>query len=210
MADARIHLPSDWDPEIARRNPPKPRHLVTPTETARRLMNRWEMSGLHDASLRKLMKWMRARRIPVVLHQLPVSPEVATLIESVPDYAASYAEFGSYHHSLHPKPDAVHRVLGLDEIGLGSEGMADRTHLNRLGAVAYSKQLAERLRPIPLARVSKSRRKAGATRVADRPADGTAPHGVPGPARKSRGKPMVEPPASGGGEAAPSLGKPAS
>lgn len=121
---------------------------VTADVAARRLARGWKVSEFQDHALRSLLRWLDKRNITVVLHQAPIHPDVADLLSTHPAYAEGYEKYLRYLDSLQPVPDAVIRVLHPAGCGIGSDGLADRTHLNKIGATAYSVHLAGKIRAI--------------------------------------------------------------
>ncbi len=125
----------------------KERHTISPESAAKRMLGSWQISSFQDHALRSLLQWMEDRHIPVVLHQLPVHPEVAELVRHDPRFAGSYEHYCDYVDTIEPAPRAIFRSLDPAESGGDADCMADRTHLNESGARLYSARLAERVRP---------------------------------------------------------------
>jgi hypothetical protein len=121
---------------------------VTPDVAARRLVRGWHVSKFQDHALREVLCWLDDRNIPVVLHQAPISADVADLLCTNPVYAKGYASYLRYLDSLRPAPDAMIRILHPAGCAIGAEGLADRTHLNEIGATAYSRFLAAKIRSL--------------------------------------------------------------
>lgn len=148
LVDRRVYPARDWYEGVASTD----RVRVTAEVAARRLVRGWKVSKFQDHALRKLLHWLNERNIPVVLHQAPIHPEVADLLCTHPVYAKGYEKYLRYLDSLRPIPDAVIRMLHPAGCGIGVEGLADRTHLNKIGATAYSGFLANKIRSIPIPR----------------------------------------------------------
>ena len=125
----------------------KERHTIPPESAAKRMVGGWQISSFQDYALRSLLQWMKDRHVPVVVHQLPVHPEVAQFVQHDPRFAQSYQDYCDYMDSLEPAPRAIFRSLDPAEFGGDATSMADRTHLNEAGALLYSTQLAEKIRP---------------------------------------------------------------
>ncbi len=125
----------------------KDRHSISSAAAAKRMVGSWQISSFQDYALRSLLQWMEDRHVPVVLHQLPVDPEVAKLVKDDPRFAQSYQNYCDYVDSLEPAPKAIFRSLSPEEFGGDATSMADRTHLNEAGALLYSAQLGEKIRP---------------------------------------------------------------
>ncbi len=140
----RVNPGRDWSSEARIK---KDRHLISPESAAKRMVGNWQLSSFQDYALRSLLQWMRAHRIPVVLHQLPIHPEVADLVLQDPRYAKSYLDYCDYVDSLEPAPAAIFRMLSPVEIGGDAGSMADRTHLNEAGALLYSTDIGQKARP---------------------------------------------------------------
>ncbi len=144
--DRRTQLPRDWHPEKVNRESLRARHTVAPTVAAKRLMHQWQFSDLQEHALEELTQWFKERNIPIVTHQLPIHPEVAKIIVSDPKFHRTYKAFVGHVKPVLAAGAADYRLLSVAEIALGHEAMADRTHLNRIGATEYSRRLAEVIR----------------------------------------------------------------
>lgn len=125
------------------------RQKVSPDMVARRFFGNWRVSALQDQSLRHLLAWLHDHKVPVVLHQMPVHPDVVKLVKSDPRYSKGFQQFSDYVASLKPAPAAVIQILDTHECGAGEGDLADRTHLNQLGAGIYSRYLAEKIKAVP-------------------------------------------------------------
>jgi len=153
LVDRRVFPARDWYEGVPSTN----RVHVTADAAARRLARGWKVSQLQDHAFRKLLRWLDERNIPIVLHQAPIHPDVADLLCTHPVYAKGYEKYLRYLDSLRPVPDAVIRVLHPAACGIGIEGLADRTHLNKIGATAYSGYLAGKIRSIPIPKPASTR-----------------------------------------------------
>lgn len=130
-----------------KRHQVKGRHLISPEAAARRLVGSWRVSKLQDLSLRESLAWFERRGVRVVFHEPPVHPDVARVIRDDPGLARGHEEFLAYVRRLRPQPLAHFLAPDPSECGLRTEHMADRTHVNELGAHLYSHHLAARIRP---------------------------------------------------------------
>jgi len=145
--DQRIKPGKDWETGPRRATANKERRAIPPETAAKRIVGNWQISSFQDYALRSLLQWMSDVHVPVVLHQLPVHPEVARLIRDDPRYSQCYQDYCDYTDSLEPAPRAIFRSPAPSEFGGDAGDMADRTHLNKAGAMLYSEQLAEKIRP---------------------------------------------------------------
>ena len=118
---------------------------VTAKTAAKRLILHWSPSKLQDESLRNLLAWFKKRHIPVVMHQPPVHPDVVQAMREDPEFAESYADYKRYVATLRPKPLELISAFDPADCGLAEIHLSDRTHLNEMGARAYSRFLAEKL-----------------------------------------------------------------
>lgn len=145
--DDRVKPGKDWS--IASQGNPrkKERHTVAPETVAKRMVGSWQISSFQDYAMRSLLQWMKDHHVPVVLHQLPVHPEVAEYMQNDPRFANSYLDYCTYIDALKPAPKAIFRSMEPSEFGGDENSMADRTHLNEAGALLYSAQLGEKIRP---------------------------------------------------------------
>ncbi|HSJ03018.1 MAG TPA: hypothetical protein VK956_11220 [Verrucomicrobium sp.] len=128
------------------------RHLVPPDVAARRMIGKgvWRLSELQNDAMHRLLAWLEERKIPVFIHQFPLHPEVVRVIAEEPDVARCDKQYSSYVESLRPHAASMHRILDPAECGATAEGMADRMHLNEIGAGFYSMYLAEKIQPFAL------------------------------------------------------------
>lgn len=145
--DGRIKPGKDWKIGINPDRVKKDRHTIAPEKVAKKMVGSWQISSFQDFALRSLLQWMKEHHVPVVIHQIPVHPEVAAYMQSDPRFAESYQDYCAYIDSLRPRPKAILRYLDPAEIGGDADNMADRTHFNESGAVLYSAQLGEKIRP---------------------------------------------------------------
>lgn len=147
-ADKRIYPLSDWYTNGMSQIHDKARHLITPKDAAKKMVGKWKLSPLNDASLRHLLTWFSERSIPVVIHELPIHSEVAAAMQKDPDFSHGYHRFLDYLKELSPAPAMILSVLEPGEFGETDRCMADRTHMNELGARSYSHLLGEKIAPL--------------------------------------------------------------
>lgn len=121
------------------------RLTVSAKTAAKRLILHWSPSKLQDESLRNLLTWFKKRHIPVVMHQPPVHPDVVKAMLEDEEFASSYRDYKHYLASLRPKPLELISAFDPANCGLTELHLSDRTHLNEMGARAYSRFLAEKL-----------------------------------------------------------------
>ena len=156
-ADKRIYPLSDWHTNGLSQIHDKARHLITPKDAAKKMVGKWKLSPLNDASMRHLLTWFSDRSIPVVIHELPIHSEVATAMQEDPDFSNGYRRFLDYLKELKPAPVLILSVLEPGEFGETDRCMADRTHLNELGAQSYSHLLGEKIAPLVAERAQQAR-----------------------------------------------------
>lgn len=146
FVDQRRYPAADWHTHVEGRI--RARHLVPPDVAARRMIGKgvWRLSQLQDDALHKLLVWLEERKIPVVIHQFPIHPEVVRLVEKEPEIAKAYHQYSTYVETLKPHSVSMCRLLDPAECGGSSSCMADRMHLNELGAGFYSMHLAEKIK----------------------------------------------------------------
>lgn len=144
--DYRLYPLSTW--HVPAHGKPYFRDVVSPPVAAHRLVENWRLSRLQDECLRKLLDFLRARGVRVILYQLPVHPDVVTEIRKTPNCAEGYERFMSYVDSLGVAPEDRIQLLEIAECGVPKEGMRDLTHFNEVGAKIYSHWLGSRLRPM--------------------------------------------------------------
>lgn len=144
--DGRIKPGKGWsisNQQILRK---KERYTASPETIAKRLVGSWQVSSFQDYAMRSLLHWMKDHRVPVVLHQLPVHPEVAEYLLNDSRFTESYLDYCAYVDSLKPAPKVILRSMSPEEFGGDAKSMADRTHLNEAGAIMYSLQLGAKIR----------------------------------------------------------------
>lgn len=125
----------------------KERYTIEPVAAAKRMVGDWRPSKLQDHALRESLAWFARHGIPVIFHEPPVHPEVIRAMHEHPELAQGHDAFLAYADSLSPAP--VARIYTTDpaDCGITAEQMADRTHVNELGAHIYSRHLATKARP---------------------------------------------------------------
>ncbi|HSJ03017.1 MAG: hypothetical protein ACAI34_05800 [Verrucomicrobium sp.] len=148
--EQRIHPAAGWAVDKASNRKDRERQTTSAQTVAKRFFGTWKVSHLQDESLRHLLAWFHEHHVPVVLHQMPIHPEVAHIIESEPKFHKNYVSFSQYIESLSPSPAAVIRIMGTADCGASESDLADRTHLNQLGAGIYSRFLAEKIKTGPV------------------------------------------------------------
>lgn len=128
----------------------KPRALVPPEIAARRMVGKkgWKVSRLQHACLQEVLAWMEQQKVPVLIHQFPWHPEVVELLHHDPDFHHCYDQYSAYVETLRPRTSGMVRILHPGECGVGPEGMADRMHLNELGAGYYSLHLGMNMKQV--------------------------------------------------------------
>ncbi|MEZ0276477.1 MAG: hypothetical protein ACAH88_16325 [Roseimicrobium sp.] len=144
--EKRVSPMADWKAENAAAHTEKGRKLIPPYLAAKRMVGNWKLSALQDYSLKQCLDWFEKRGVKVILHELPVHPEVYAVIQKDEALKKGNDAFLRYVDTLKPTP--VARILTPDPAtcGLATEHMADRTHCNELGARIYSRYLAEKLK----------------------------------------------------------------
>jgi hypothetical protein len=144
-AEQRIHPAVGWKVD-GRRHPVKDRQTLPPEQAAKRMVGYWKLSKLQDHALRQSLAWFASHNVRVVFHELPVHPEVMRVVHANPELEAGHSKFLAYVDSLRPAPIARSITPDAADCGITEEGMADRTHLNQIGAVIYSHLLAAKVR----------------------------------------------------------------
>ena len=157
--DGRIKPGKGWKMANQAKFRKKERNTVTPENVAKRMVGSWQVSSFQDYALRSLLQWMDDQRVPVILHQMPVHPEVAEIMQNDPRFAESYRDYNAYIDSLRPAPTAIFRFMQPADFGGDADSMADRTHLNEAGALLYSAELGHKIRPYM--RLAPQRKSAG-------------------------------------------------
>jgi hypothetical protein len=142
--DARLLPFIGW--HVTPGTPPFFRDIIPAHTAARRLVGNWRHSRLQDQCLRKTLEFFRARKVRIILYQLPVHPDVADQMRQNPQYAAGYAKFLEYVDTLGvPAGDRL-QLVDIEACGAPVEAMRDLTHFNELGAGIYSRWLGRKLR----------------------------------------------------------------
>jgi hypothetical protein len=144
--EKRVFPMADWKAENAMAHTEKGRKLILPELAAKRILGHWKLSALQDSSFRKSLDWFHARGVKVILHELPVHPEVYAVMHQDEDFRKGNASFLSYVDDLKPVPHTCILTPDPAMCHLTAEHMADRTHCNELGARIYSRYLAEKLK----------------------------------------------------------------
>jgi hypothetical protein len=123
----------------------KERQTVAPEIAARRMVGAWRVSKLQDYALRQSLAWFAAHKVRVIFHEPPIHPEVIRAVHANPLFEQGHQDFHAYVDALEPAPFA--RIITPDpaDCHITVKEMADRTHLNQLGAAIYSHELATRL-----------------------------------------------------------------
>lgn len=143
--EQRMHPAVGWKVD-GKYHSKKERQNVAPDLAARRMVGNWRLSKLQDHSMRESLAWFARHNVRVIFHELPVHPEVMDLVHKNPLYEKGHDTFRAYVDSLTPPPFARSLTPDPGAFGITAEEMADRTHVNQLGAAIYSKQLAVKLR----------------------------------------------------------------
>ncbi len=143
--EQRMYPAVGWKVD-GKRHIKKERQTVPPEVAAKRMVGSWRLSQLQDHAMRESMSWLAAHGVQVILHELPVHPDVIKAIRSNPEFEEGHRLFLNYVDSLRPAPLGRSITPDPAECGITAEQMADRTHLNELGALAYSRQLGTKLR----------------------------------------------------------------
>lgn len=143
--EKRVFPMADWKAENAAAHTDKGRKLIAPELAAKRILGHWKLSPLQDYSFRKSLEWFHEHGVKVILHEVPVHPDVYAVMAQEKDFREGNAAFLSYVRSLQPAPSACLLTPDPSACGLRAEHMADRTHCNEIGARIYSRYLAEHL-----------------------------------------------------------------
>ena len=91
--DRTLHTVHDWHVPDPARAVFTLKHEMTPDEVARRIISHWRPSKLLDQVLREFLARLKVKNVTVILHQMPIHPDVVKGIQTNPDYAKSYADF---------------------------------------------------------------------------------------------------------------------
>lgn len=126
----------------------KDRTTLDPMIAAKRMVGAWRLSKLQDHSLRQSLEWFAQHKIPVMFHELPVHPEVMRAMHSSPLLEQGHETFLAYVDSLKPAPIARFYSPDPETCGITAEQMADRTHVNELGAHIYSHHIGGKIREV--------------------------------------------------------------
>lgn len=151
--EQRIHPAVGWMVD-GNRHVKKDRLNLDPLVAAKRMVGTWRLSKLQDHSLRESLSWFARHNIPVIFHELPVHPEVVRTMHHNTQLEHGHEEFLAYAESLTPPPIARIYTIDPAACGISADQMADRTHVNELGAHIYSHHIAGKIREI-LAQVVK-------------------------------------------------------
>jgi hypothetical protein len=150
--DRTLYPVNDWHVPDPARAVFKPKHEMSPDEVARRITSHWKPSRLLDQALREFLARLKEKSVTVILHQMPVHPDVVKAMQANSGYAESYADYLKYIGSLGLEENHFIHTLSVTELGIPVNGLRDHTHLNEMGAEIYSRFLGERTREILLAR----------------------------------------------------------
>ncbi len=145
--EQRTHPAVGWKVD-GNRHVKKDRLNLEAEVAAKRMVGTWRLSKLQDQSLRKSLTWFADHKIPVIFHELPVHPEVIQAMHRSSQLEQGHAAFLQYTESLKPEP--VARIYTVDPAtcGITADQMADRTHVNELGAHVYSHHIAGKIREV--------------------------------------------------------------
>jgi hypothetical protein len=143
--EQRIHPAVGWKVD-GNRHSKKERQNVSAEMAAKRMVGFWKLSKLQDHAMRESLAWFARHNVRVIFHELPVHPEVIEVIHQNPAYEQGHKDFLAYVDSLSPPPFARSITPDPAQCGIQAEGLADRTHLNQIGAAIYSRYLSARLR----------------------------------------------------------------
>jgi hypothetical protein len=145
--DQRIYPAVGWKVDH-HRHVKKDRITLDPLVAAKRMVGNWRCSKLQDHALRESLAWFSRHHFVVVFHEPPVHPEVMRVMHEHPELEKGHRDFLAYVDSLRPAP--VARIDAADPAicGITAEQMADRTHVNELGAHTYSHHIAMRIREV--------------------------------------------------------------
>lgn len=146
--DKTLHTLRDWHVPDPARAVFKLKNQMSPEAVARRIFNKWRPSKLLDKALREFLAQLKENNVTVILHQMPIHPEVVKIMQTNPEYAKSYASFLSYVESLGLDGKLFINTLSVADCGIPVSGLRDHTHLNELGAKIYSRMIGERTREV--------------------------------------------------------------
>jgi hypothetical protein len=143
--DQRIYPAVGWKLGT-HRHVKKDRLTLSPLVAAKRMVGNWRCSKLQDYALRETLAWFERHQVRVIFHEPPVHPEVVSVMHEHPELEKGHRDFVAYVDSLRPAPIA--RIDAADPAlcGITAEQMADRTHVNELGAHTYSHHIAMKIR----------------------------------------------------------------
>lgn len=145
--EQRIYPAVGWKVD-GHRHMTKRRQTISPRVAAQRLVGNWRLSRLQDASFRRSLDWLAAHHVRIIFQELPVHPEVVKAVRADPLLEQGHASFLAYLDTLERKPEASIFTPDPADCGIAAEHMADRTHVNELGAHLYSHYIAAKLRPL--------------------------------------------------------------
>lgn len=156
--DSRLRPFGDWKVSDPARASFSPKKRITPDEVARRITLRWRPSALLDHCLREFIGMVEAQGATLILHEMPVHPAVMERLLGVPEYRRGLDDFEAYIKSLGVPETRIVRVRSITELGISENGLRDHTHMNEIGARAYSQHLGRET-----ARILASRERGGTT-----------------------------------------------
>ena len=130
----------------------KPKNSPSPEAVAKRIIGKWRPSRLLDGALREFLARLKENNVAVIMHQMPVHPDVVKVMQTNPDHAKSYADYLKYVESLGLEENHFIHTQSVTDLGIPVNGLRDHTHLNELGAKIYSRLLGEKAREILRAR----------------------------------------------------------
>jgi hypothetical protein len=143
--EQRMHPAVGWKVD-GNRHLKKERQTTSAETAAKRMVGNWKLSKFQDHAMRESLAWFARHHVRVIFHELPVHPEVIDVIHQNPLYEKGHQDFLAYVGSLTPPPFARSITPDPADCGITAREMADRTHLNQLGAAIYSRHLAGKLR----------------------------------------------------------------
>lgn len=125
----------------------KERQTMSPVVAAKRMVGNWKCSKLQDQSLRETLSWFAKHHVRVIFHELPVHPDLMAAVHADASFEQGHKAFRDYIEALRPAPVASSFTPDPAELGITDEQMADRTHVNQLGAAIYSRHITAKVRP---------------------------------------------------------------
>ena len=126
----------------------KPKNSPSPDAVAKRIIGKWRPSKLLDGALRDFLGQLKENNVVVIMHQMPVHPDVVKAVQANPEFAKSYADYLKYVESLGLEENHFIHTQSVTDLGIPVNGLRDHTHLNELGAKIYSRFLGEKAREV--------------------------------------------------------------